>query len=675
MARAAKNTQAKGKSAPQEFLIAALNELRRELCTTLGKAGCAAPARLALAVLLKACFIKLAHERHFVNAEPFTLFKSLMQKGRGRKAQAQETDLFGGREEIYGAIDDVLGELVPDPAALAYVKLNNLYGFLFAQPIDWLFPDLLGTVYEAFSAPEERHARGQYYTAPEIVAELLDALPLDLAQTPDLCLLDPACGSGQFLLGAYDRLKAQLVACGLKPALAHERVIERHLIGFDLDPFAVTLARMNLLLKERLAKPLSPRIYALDSLNREEWLQRLRTTPGLPCQVHAVIGNPPWGGELGPARKAEYRRDYEAAQSGVNSFSLFIERGLELLRPGGHLAFLLPEALLNIKTHQSAREVLLKRAAILKLAVCGELFAGVFAPALMLVARREEEAALREGQQVVAELRAKKGARVRKTFLQSSLAQGPERIFAVHADVESSALLARIAQNAATLKGHAQFHMGIVTGDNARLISERALSEAHEPLLVGTDIEPYRIRFSGHYLVFDPLVLQQAARRAAYDAPGKLVYRFIGKRLVFARDDDARLTLNNVNFLIPQLPGFRPCYVLALLNSSVLQFYYTLNFFTLKVLRGNLERLPLRYVAEERQLAVERLVRQAEAAASEADYRARISEIDAAVAEIYGLGAEERSMIAARLTETLGAPAPCGLPNDAAALAFFIDES
>ena len=240
---------------------------------------------------------------------------------------------------------------------------------------------------------------------------------------------------------------------------------------------------------------------------------------------------------------------------------------------------------------------------------------------------------------------------VEKHFLQAGLAQGPERIFAIHADVEAGELLAKIGQNAATLKGHAQFHMGIVTGDNARLISASAQSEAHEPLLVGTDIEPYRIRFSGHYLLYDPLVLQQAARRAAYDAPGKLVYRFIGKRLVFARDDESRLTLNNVNIVIPTLPGFRRDYILALLNSQVLQFYYTLNFFTLKVLRGNLERLPLRYVGEERQRAIEVLVRRAETAGDEAAYGAARAEIEEAVAEIYGLDAAERALIAARLDQ------------------------
>jgi methylase of polypeptide subunit release factors len=130
-------------------------------------------------------------------------------------------------------------------------------------------PEMLGRVFEGLMAPEHRRTSGAYYTPAPLVERMVDAalaallrerlgVPLDQARDrlarPDdavrtlLCevtILDPAVGSGAFLLGALERLAA-LRAGEASPAVLRRRILERNLFGVDLNPMAVRLAELRL---------------------------------------------------------------------------------------------------------------------------------------------------------------------------------------------------------------------------------------------------------------------------------------------------------------------------------------------------------------------------------------------------------------------------------------------
>ncbi|RJO65175.1 MAG: hypothetical protein C4523_16575 [Myxococcales bacterium] len=639
----------------QKAFIDAMLDYRQRLTDKLGAAADEpARARTLTALVLKAGFLKLAHEKRLLNVDSAALFADLMKLKRRRPKTAAQLDLFAA-DRSRTAIDNLLEDLELDSAVVAKASLGELYATLMGFRLDFFERDLLGALYQALASEGGRKRRGQYYTPPAIVNAILDALPLDPVADPELTILDPACGSGQFLLGAYARLKARLTAAGMPPAEAHRRILERHVNGYDLDSFALTLAKMNLVLEERVGEPIAFRIHGVNPLKRADHLLFCeaveRAAP--PGRFDIVIGNPPWGSELSASEKAEFRRAYVSAQSGVNPFTLFIERALELVRPGGSIGLLVPEAYLNIRAHRASRRLLLDRAAIVKLVPCGELFDGVFAPAAILVARVEPDAAARRANRVQVAVWSGGESAARGDVPQAAFEDTPENIFNVHLEGDVRRLLSQIAHGAATLKDRAKFGLGLVTGDNERLVAPRKLGTQWEPLIVGRDVERFRINFSGRHVVYDREALQQACPREIFDAPEKLVYRFIGKRLVFARDDRGRFTLNNANVLVPQLPGFRARYLLALLNSSVVQFYYTYSFFTVKVLRGNIERLPLRWTSEARQTAIDAQVAALDALDGDAFGRA-VAALDEDVFDIYGVAPADRAFIRARLAAELG---------------------
>ncbi len=110
-------------------------------------------------------------------------------------------------------------------------------------------PTAAGVVHEALH--DRRKASGAYYTPPEAVAVLLDhALEPVLARTSHaevarLRVLDPACGGGNFLLPAMERLAVRLRQAGHRDDEAR-RLAARCVVGVDVDPTAVVLARLAL---------------------------------------------------------------------------------------------------------------------------------------------------------------------------------------------------------------------------------------------------------------------------------------------------------------------------------------------------------------------------------------------------------------------------------------------
>ena len=112
--------------------------------------------------------------------------------------------------------------------------------------------DLLKQLYQQLFPKSVRHDLGEYYT-PDWLAELvLDELGYD--GDPDKRLLDPACGSGTFLVMALNRVKTwydeHRYECGFGEDELLQKIL-RNIIGFDLNPLAVMAARTNYLMAIR----------------------------------------------------------------------------------------------------------------------------------------------------------------------------------------------------------------------------------------------------------------------------------------------------------------------------------------------------------------------------------------------------------------------------------------
>ncbi|MCX6021885.1 MAG: N-6 DNA methylase, partial [Chloroflexi bacterium] len=234
-----------------------------------------------------------------------------------------------------------------------------------------------GTPVEIAPLRRRRKEQGIYYTPRWVVDYIvqqtlgrwLDEHGADTDGLERLAVLDPACGSGSFLIRAYETLLEHHgdLAGGTADHLdrqVREHVLRRNIFGVDLDPQAVEVARLNLLVRMvREEEPLPPladnilrgnslisggeaelRPHFGDAWEAKRPLTWERTFRSVMERggFNVIIGNPPYIRiqALPEEDRDYYRSAYQSAYGSFDIYVLFIERALNLLKEGGRLGFI-----------------------------------------------------------------------------------------------------------------------------------------------------------------------------------------------------------------------------------------------------------------------------------------------------------------------------------------------
>ncbi|KXK48185.1 MAG: N-6 DNA methylase [Chloroflexi bacterium OLB13] len=145
---------------------------------------------------------------------------------KDRVTNIGESDFFS-----WVLLDDIKDE--------ALELFRRLAAGLLVYRLDQIDQDLLKQLYQNLVGPSTRHDLGEYYT-PDWLAELVLE---DIGYGAPQSLLDPACGSGSFLFAAIKRLEQQ----GMHGAEL-VRFAADNIVGLDVHPLAVTIARLNFVL-------------------------------------------------------------------------------------------------------------------------------------------------------------------------------------------------------------------------------------------------------------------------------------------------------------------------------------------------------------------------------------------------------------------------------------------
>lgn len=278
---------------------------------------------------------------------------------------------------------DVYDWFMPDDLSILDI-VEALSGYNFAE----LATDIVGYIYQRFLQETEQHRVGHYLTPPEVVDYILDAMEYVSTSTDILGrdLLDPACGSGSFLVHAAVRYRKALVPTEsewtVEMATSYLDDLQRHFVGVDINPFSCHLARLNLLMLaldalavlEKAGQPISVsefRIYNSDTLDfsavtsHKDWTATEPADPVTLLKVRQggrffyVCGNPPYINvknetiELSDITSSEFFESW--LHGDVNTYLLFLRAGLHFLAPGGLLGFIVPSTVLGDAQAESFR--------------------------------------------------------------------------------------------------------------------------------------------------------------------------------------------------------------------------------------------------------------------------------------------------------------------------------
>lgn len=240
---------------------------------------------------------------------------------------------------------------INDPA-----KLNLLIRMI--DTVDWssLDVDVKGEVYEgllARNADDVRGGAGQYFTPRPVIRAIVEVM----RPTPTMRISDPACGTGGFLLAAFEYLNSRTSSAREKAYLR-----TRTLHGVDLVPNVARLCAMNLFLHGIGTDHKHPVISIRDSLE------------STPKPVDMVLTNPPFGKKssftiIGASGKSytdkiSYERtDFWATTS--NKQLNFVQHVYSMLKESGRAAVVVPDnVLFEGGAGETIRRTLLERCAV-----------------------------------------------------------------------------------------------------------------------------------------------------------------------------------------------------------------------------------------------------------------------------------------------------------------------
>jgi type I restriction-modification system DNA methylase subunit len=566
--------------------------------------------------------------------------------------------------------------------------------------------DILGHVYEQFlgkvirlteghrakveEKPEVRKAGGVYYTPTyivdyivkntvgKIVGAVLHDRPdegthrrgpllrrLSPQQISKIRILDPACGSGSFLLGAYQYLldyhrdwyqkdgpkkhtRETYQGYGGQWYLTTQekkRILLNNIYGVDIDPQAVEVTKLSLLLKvlegenqdtlerqmrlfkERALPDLGSNIkcgnsligpdfyqgkqmslldseeaYRINAFDWEKEFPEIMKRGGF----DTVIGNPPYGMVSSEVSKDYFEKQFATVEGRFDTYELFIERGAKLCGKRGLLGFIVPSTLLTNLYTRKLRTYLLEQCTIKEITNFGmEVFEDPTIHTCIVVISQGHTGSLK--------------VKIRKQVLtvnelydrfdydisQSQLGKSENATFDIFVDPAAHQIVTRLQTLTRPLGEICFIRQCIKTGNDQAYVelSNRHPGDPWKPTLRGKSINRYAMHETNLYVKYGQWLARNWKNTTFYETP-KIAVRETGSRIIAMLDVESRYFLSSLYAIYSKSKGEQVSlkYLLGLLNSSLATYYVkiialdiTKGAFT-KFRTNQLARLPVRII-------------------------------------------------------------------------------
>lgn len=484
--------------------------------------------------------------------------------------------------------------------------LKDLPDNVYEQLIRWinLLPredGILGLIYEKLAL--DRKVQGLYYTPEAVIDFILNQTigSCDITSNPKIRIIDPSCGCGSFLLKAYDLLFAKFVAA--RPLLSkiysgdwsdsaiHDHIIKYNLWGSDIDTLASDIAFVSLMLKcIRTNNNVTANIIVSDSLNQSTLLTAAQQEKTFWSQkYHYVVGNPPYlsfglrGAQKFDSQYLDYLRGtYVSAQYKLSIYVLFMQRGIDMLTPGGKLGFIVPDSFLLGRYYSKIREYILDNTDIKLIAhITSPVFRKATTGFLVICIFAKHVKDEKPTNNIINIYNIQKPIQSKDfkpvcQYSQSYFSSLPHKRFRIFFSEKAKQIIDRLDTEGAFLKNYASGHTGIraLSGQN-NIISINPNGETwQQGLISGNQVQRYNLEYRGHWLNIDPQKIYKGGWNKTIIKQRKIVIRQTGYNITAAIDNNGYYHLNNIHSFITNHSNLSLDYLLLLLNSRLISFYY-----------------------------------------------------------------------------------------------------
>ncbi len=519
--------------------------------------------------------------------------------------------------------------------------------------------EILGTIYERFlgkvirphglgvtieEKPEVRKAGGVYYTpryivdyiVEQTVGKLLADQPPE--QTLALRLLDPACGSGSFLIRVFERVcEHWLVWLTAHPkarkknlcwtdaatgdvhltATLKRRILTANIYGVDLDPGAVEVTQLSLYLKmlenenrntlarERelfadeaepaLLPPLAANIKCGNSLIASDFsldpdeLVRVRAfdwdvqfSPIMKAGgFDAVVGNPPYGMIDDESVQRYASQKYRCTEGRYDLFEVFFEQAVKLAdRRHGAAMFIVPSPVLSNVYSRKLRQLFLREGHLSEITNFGlAVFADptVHTCILRFSHHRPPKPVTAIRCQVSDPAQLRGGFDY--TIAQEELPQGEHATFDIFVTPPLRAICNKLTTVSAPLSEVCFIRQCIKTGDDEKYVASapHRMSAPWKPSLRGRSIDRYDTKEHDLYLKYGGWLARNWQNTSFYEV-AKIAVRETGNRITATLDEADRYFLSSLYAVYPKNPDAAPSlrFLLAIINSRLASWFVRL---------------------------------------------------------------------------------------------------
>lgn len=712
-------------------------------------------------------FLRIAEDR---GIEPYGQLREFI----GTKGIYQGlTQLFRSADDRYNSglfhfrkgdgsdetLDTFTLDLIIDDKAMTPI-FRSLYYPESPYEFSVLPADILGQVYERFlgkvvrfsrkrvvveEKPEVKKAGGIYYTPTYIVRYIVESTlaPLLKNRTPKqisgsdkrmkdktpLKVLDPACGSGSFLLEAYRYILNWYQAWYVKDGpekhakgkaaklfetntgnycltiAERRRILLTHIYGVDIDPQAVEVTKLSLLLKVleeedmatmmrqlelfrvRVLPDLGDNIRCGNSLISPEFFYEKQThffsedeqfrinvfdwKDEFPFLNHmegftVIIGNPPWISLTGKFRNEIYSKNerdylirrYQGNTYMPNMYEYFIAKGLELVAPNGYFSFIVPDRFGCNDQFIGLRKKTLSMFQ-LQTVFYRAPFPGITADTAIFVVTAQpapDNHTVRIGE----------FGETGNLIPLAKLLDDPKARF----EDAGGSLASRIVEGICQSKGVRLLEEVVRTtsgvGAKSSSISKTRLSNKQIEILKGASIQKYGVRKHLYFEFKADNITGRTTNQTKLGYRPKLLIRKTGNCLIAAYDDSGRYPEQSLYFTFGTSvePLF---YLLGLLNSKLMQFVFFNKALTnrgsiAQVKKVDLDALPIKVSSDDNAAHIEKITKLAKQMTELVEHetskktahgrkvqerlmKAIQQEIDEAVFAVYNLSEQEKKFI------------------------------
>lgn len=362
-----------------------------------------------------------------------------------------------------------------------------------------------------------------------------------------------------------------------------------------------------------------------------------------------IVGNPPYHqlskDKSAPlAYRAYLKRRYNTSGGRQNTFIYFTHLGIELTANNGVLSYIIPNTILTQEYYKDTRKLLLKETSLLKVVFYDKMpFENAVVENVTFIVSKHKQPDY-EISYYISDVHS---VDYNCTKQKSEFMTSP--IFAF--SFKSNNLNSKVALDSIKLKDLCNINQAIaLKGDKSLSVKRDNPSGKYYRLLDGRNINKYSVTWTGEYLDYCLERIHSCKTKTIFEVPEKLLFRRVSANLIFTYDNNQYYALNTI--VVVTLKGEKYVslkYLLALLNSKLLNFYYVTEHKSTKKVFSEIQarsvgELPIKHVSQNIQQGFISLVDKILISKEEnpqADTSSLENEIDKKVYRLYGLTYDE----------------------------------